>query len=662
VRRHFFLLSVVALIVAPGARAHAIPVASEPTNGSVLASAPSEVVVRFDSPVQTGTRNAVVRNADGASVQAGRARISRSQILVIPLQSGLHDGTYTVRWSIVSDDGHDEEGVIAFAVGSAHGAVRAVLKTRGSVAWQRLAMKTLFLFGVLVAAGAVFFALAVLRPLGLEHELTRPQTDILFVAFLAALSGSEALLHLVAGEGTRFAHVLEAAAGSSAAGAVAAVLTPAYHRVRFLAWAAAATLLICPPLAGHALDAGQRRVLSPLADIVHLGGAAVWLGGLVSLAYTLGRAKEEARVGAARRFAVIALGAVVVVMATGPLRALTEFSSWSQLWSTGYGRAVLVKTAFLVLLIGLAWLNRSRLAEAFSRLRRLVIVELLLLTGVVVTVATLTELPPGRAHTGLAGALPAPLALAEAPVPPPATAFVDARRAGRLVVGFARRGQTVTVTLVGSNGKAPSNVDIAINGPPAHGCGPGCFRAKASGRSVVVRVDLISLRFDTPAQLTPAAALLRRATRAFNALQSVVVDERIAAFSRPTKRVRIVYRAPDRSSTEVVGAGKRTSSGEQTIVIGTRRWDRFSGKGWVASSQTPARVPRAVWSSGVRNVYYSGSREITFFDPRASAWFRLEVDARSARPLRLLKIAPGRVVSDRFSAFDQPARISPPRG
>ena len=72
-----------------------------------------------------------------------------------------------MRWSVVSDDGHEEEGVIVFAVGAGSAPPVAALTVRGTVAWQRIVMRTLFLLGVLGAAGSACFARLVLRPLGL---------------------------------------------------------------------------------------------------------------------------------------------------------------------------------------------------------------------------------------------------------------------------------------------------------------------------------------------------------------------------------------------------------------------------------------------------------------------------------------------------------------
>ena len=83
--------------------------------------------------------------------------------------------------------------------------------------------------------------------------------------------------------------------------------------------------------------------------------------------------------------------------ATGVARALTELSSVSQVWSTSYGRALIVKTAIFVPLLGVGWLNRTHLLDVFTRLRRSVTVELVAIAGIVVAVAILTELRP-RGH------------------------------------------------------------------------------------------------------------------------------------------------------------------------------------------------------------------------------------------------------------------------
>src|SRR4029077_13757574 len=117
---------VVALITPASAAAHATLVRTEPSDGAVLDRAPRVVRIEFDDRVRVAPDNAAVSNLTSSSVLDGRPHAAGRELL-IPLQSGLKDGAYSVRWSIVSDDGHREQGVLAFAVGSGVASPHSVL-------------------------------------------------------------------------------------------------------------------------------------------------------------------------------------------------------------------------------------------------------------------------------------------------------------------------------------------------------------------------------------------------------------------------------------------------------------------------------------------------------------------------------------------------------
>src|SRR5205085_7891387 len=123
---------VVALVAPAVASGHANLVRIRPADGAVLATAPSAVRVLFDDAIRPGPGVEAVRNG-GGSVLGGRAYVPRGnrRELVIPLRSGLADGDYSVRWSVVSDDGHDERGVTAFAVGAGAARPTASLSAGG---------------------------------------------------------------------------------------------------------------------------------------------------------------------------------------------------------------------------------------------------------------------------------------------------------------------------------------------------------------------------------------------------------------------------------------------------------------------------------------------------------------------------------------------------
>src|SRR5205814_108747 len=122
-------------------------------------------------------------------------------------------------------------------------------------------------------------------------------------------------------------------------------------------------------------------------------------------------------------------------------------SAVSQVWSTSYGRALIVKTAVFVPVLGLGWVNRTFLLRAFSRLRRSATAEVVAIAGIVVAVAILTELRPG-----IDASRAAPAAVPQPPALPPRDAVVDARELGNLAVAVAREPRRVTVTIVGPDG------------------------------------------------------------------------------------------------------------------------------------------------------------------------------------------------------------------
>ena len=82
-----------------------------------------------------------------------------------------------------------------------------------------------------------------------------------------------------------------------------------------------------------------------------------------------------------------------------------ELSAVSQLWTTAYGRTLVVKTLLLIVLLGFGYRNRM-LLDQFRALRRSATAELVVLAAVVAAVALLTNLPPGNVPSAASAAPP----------------------------------------------------------------------------------------------------------------------------------------------------------------------------------------------------------------------------------------------------------------
>jgi copper transport protein len=649
VKRLAGLLAVAALAAPATAQAHATLVRAEPDNGAVLKDAPKVVRLTFDDSIRSASGNEVVSNKTRASALAGAPRV-RERDLLLPLQRDLADGDYSVRWSIVSQDGHREQGVLAFGVGEGRASPQSVLGASTPLAGSTVVLRTLYLLGLLVGAGVAGFWLLARDTLG--ARLQRPTAHLLFFAMLAVFLGGSGIVH-DAVSGTRYALVLRIAVILSLAAGAAAALAPVYPRMLGVAAAIALALVVAPTLSGHALDRTQPRFLSVPIDLAHTLAAAVWFGGLVALVFALPRASADdgERATIARRFSTVALASVCVLALTGLGRALTELGGVTQIWSTSYGRALMIKTALFVPLLALGWLNRTRLLGAFARLRRSALLESVLLLAIVAVVGVLTELRPGDEATASTSAS-APLQAARPATLPPHDAVVAAREVGSLAVAVARTPGHTSVTILGPDGTGGEGLNVRIDGRRASACGSGCYTAPtASDPLVRVQVGPAATTIRVPERAPDASAQLARVTRAVRGSKSIVFDETLRSSPGNAATTRFTVVAPNRLSYV-------TRGGPSAIVIGNRRWDRDRpGAPYVESSQTPLDVTQPYWESPT-NVHQIAPGVLTFLDRRIPAWFRLELGPDHPRVLRMTAAA--HFMVDRYFGFDVPATVSPP--
>lgn len=115
-------------------------------------------------------------------------------------------------------------------------------------------------------------------------------------------------------------------------------------------------LLFTPGLSGHA-GTGKLIPLAILADVAHVGGVALWLGGLaVLLAVVLRRKHLEELREVVPRCSRLALGAICVIIASGAFQAWRQLGSLSNFRDTDYGKLLAAKLiAFGALIITAAF-------------------------------------------------------------------------------------------------------------------------------------------------------------------------------------------------------------------------------------------------------------------------------------------------------------------
>ena len=96
--------------------AHSFPEEETPSAGQKLTSAPSEVKIKFDAPIEKIFAKLEVVGADGKNLAVGDPAISDDGLHMSVKVNALNAGDYTVRWSVVGIDTHHTEGSYTFTV------------------------------------------------------------------------------------------------------------------------------------------------------------------------------------------------------------------------------------------------------------------------------------------------------------------------------------------------------------------------------------------------------------------------------------------------------------------------------------------------------------------------------------------------------------------
>jgi copper transport protein len=363
---------ILALAWPAAASAHATMVRSSPAFRAELARGPRLVTLRFDQAVRVLPGSIVVTDAAGSKLsRTARAGGDRRQVDVAV--GPAHRGAYTVRWHVLSADGHVVAGVFTYGVGVAAPPPTEAFGASGPTTAEHV-VRWLYFLGLALLVGGIGFRLLVLRGAAVPRALDRRfyvlagvgGVTVLEVGIVAFILRAQDALQLPFGRllygdlspiahGTRFGEAFIA-------------MTLGYALVTallYLAWLTERTALLWPAfaigiafasglsLSGHsAADAGHSWLSEP-ADWVHLSAAMLWVGGLVQLLAVVWPAAPELRRSAFVRFSRLATGLVALLLTAGIYLSVLRLPKLADLWQHDYGRVLFVKLALVAL--ALAW-------------------------------------------------------------------------------------------------------------------------------------------------------------------------------------------------------------------------------------------------------------------------------------------------------------------
>jgi putative copper export protein/methionine-rich copper-binding protein CopC len=463
-RRILFLTLSLCLAAVTRASAHQQLLAAAPGEGATLDAAPAEIRLTFNQGVDLALASLRLIGPGGEVALASlEVPADAPKVLRARIEGRLVAGRYTVRWLVTGDDGHPVRGAYDFEIQpgaaglpldtSAAGTSAVQVTEPGPSVEEReptppehhagttdsgfspgsplyAAVRWLTFSGIVAAIGAVAFALLLLpslvrRGAALPVEaVTAARTNaatvglaaaaVLAVALVlrllaqsAALQGAEESGPLLGAMLTRtfwgWGWMLQGVA--TVALVVGLTLARGRKRVGWgVAAAAALALGFTPALSGHAVATSAVAVVS---DGLHVLAAGGWLGTLLLMLLVgvplVAGSGTVAGAGLARllgAFTPLALTFAAVLTITGVLAASLHLPDVPSLWTTAYGRTLLVKVAALLFVFGAGAYNWLRVKPALERgagaapLRRSAAAELAMGALVLAVTAALVATPP----------------------------------------------------------------------------------------------------------------------------------------------------------------------------------------------------------------------------------------------------------------------------
>ena len=402
--------------------AHAYLKQSNPSVNTKLETSPKNISLVFSEPIQPAFHHIEVFGEDGnVELQESFIPDDDGTKLIAKLKQDLVKGVYTIKWRVISSDGHPIEGTIPFTIGKE--AVTQAEEDPSSVYFpglDKILIQGMQYLSFSLLIGFLFFYLWLLPRK--KTSYSSRFSGIIWIAY--ALLAFSILLSLplqtttdaaVGWNGVFKISLLKETVFHTSFGTIWMIemgllivlfsslllnkkASPAAH-VSFLLIAA---LMLCKASIGHTATVNN-QVLAVIMDFFHLLGMALWLGNLLALVLLLpGESKKEKDNllywQTIQRFSTLAITFVLILLVTGIYASVQHVSSIQSLVNTPYGKVLIGKILLMLMMIGMGVYHFFRGKFKEKTLGPSVIIEFSIGLIVIILAALLTNLPTADSH------------------------------------------------------------------------------------------------------------------------------------------------------------------------------------------------------------------------------------------------------------------------
>ena len=381
--RVVFLGLLLGLLIPVQAAAHLGLKSSSPAKGDTLRTSVSTIHLTFTQRIALRFTSVTIVNVAGDTIRGTLAAVDTTgRDVELTLPQPLLDGTYVVVWRAAGDDGHAVTGNFAFTVtgvtppavttpepGVPNGVPQMETADLNQqplavgIRWLNFLVALLLIGGVVVQLliNRVSAAQSSEYWTVVSHSARRIAIAAAIVSLLLSFPRLALQVKSLAGPGVESgmtgALIRETNWGRGwvlqllgSAGYLLAMFAAAPGASAAWLLAGAASVMVAFGLAfsGHAAGVEQMQIINIANDAVHVVAVSAWIGTLafivlVALPIAM-RQRSYGELGTLiRAFSPMALGVAAIAVITGSVSALSHLGPLSDLWTTGYGRMLLLK-------------------------------------------------------------------------------------------------------------------------------------------------------------------------------------------------------------------------------------------------------------------------------------------------------------------------------
>jgi copper transport protein len=370
--------------------AHAYIIKSFPVDNQSLHQSPQNVSIEFNEEIQPSFHYMQVIDQNGKRVDQGNEQIesNNSKILKTTIKPNLPSGIYTIKWKIVSADGHPVDGIIPFQIGKAGNHISQLKgKTLGYIPHLDLIIiRWIQYLSGAIYIGMLFFYLCILPKGSLQSaSMEKRYRRVFNFAYVLLILSIFISLPLEAVIQTNRSWVdvwdlsiFKEMITNSTFGHVwllQFILTLLLSIFSFrifakknslslwIAFIIGIAVIILKAINSHASTA-ENKILAITMDSLHLVSTSIWIGSLIAMITFLPlRKKEEGRIffrGIVHLFFPWGVLFVFILAISGVYSSFLYIPTVSSIFHTNYGKVLSGKVILFFVMLLFAFVNSMK--------------------------------------------------------------------------------------------------------------------------------------------------------------------------------------------------------------------------------------------------------------------------------------------------------------